>query len=106
MPRIKERLNVTVDPDIARASKRAFKVLDMSMSGFVEQSLALFLQAIEPFEPVLAQAEKGEVDPATLKAAMRAFTAHGTQLVGSQLVEFGQISQELAELAKEDTDKK
>jgi len=107
MPRKKERLNVTVDPDIARSARRAFRLLDMNMSGFVEQNLAMFLQVIEPFEPVMDEIERGTADPATLKAAMRAFQSSASGLIGSQLVEFGKVSQQINELAGEvSTDKK
>lgn len=109
MPRKKERLNVTVDPDIARSARRVFKLLDMNMSGFVEQNLAMFLQVITPFEPVMEQVERGEVDPATLKAAMRAFQASSTGIIGSQLTEFGRATGEIAEFVREleeRTDKK
>lgn len=106
MPRRKERMNVTVDPDIARAARRAFKLLDMNMSGFFEQNLAMFLQVIKPFEPVMDQVERGEVDPATLKAAMRAFQSSSAGMIGSQLVEFGKVTQEIQGVIDADTDKK
>lgn len=106
-PTKKARLNLTIDPDIYRASRRAFNVLDMNMSAFVEQQLALFLQILTPFDPVMDQVERGEVDPATLKAAIRAFNASTTGLIGEQLVEFGKATQDLHQLEQEvNTDKK
>lgn len=105
-PTKKARLNLTIDPDIYRASRRAFNVLDMNMSAFVEQQLAVFLQVLKPFDTVMDQAERGEIDPATLKSAMRAFNASGAELVGDSLIQFGKIQREMAELAEGHTDKK
>lgn len=103
----KARLNLTIDPDIYRASRRVFNVLDMNMSGFVEMQLAAFLQVIKPFEAVMEQVEAGNVDPAALKAAMRAFNASATGMIGEHLVQFGQITKEIHEFTQEEhTDKK
>lgn len=105
--RIKARANLTVDPDIYRESMRVFATLDMSMSGFLEQQLALFLQMIAPLRPVMEQVELGKVDPAELKAAMRAFSASGNMVVGEQLAQFGQAQRQIAEFTEGvHTDKK
>ncbi|WP_299296903.1 hypothetical protein, partial [uncultured Mobiluncus sp.] len=80
----------------------------MNMSGFIEQQLALFLQMVKPFEPLIEQVESGQVDPASVKTALRAFNAHGAVMVGEQLVEFGKLQKEIHELTEteERTDKK
>jgi hypothetical protein len=103
----KARLNLTIDPDIYRSSRRVFNVLDMNMSGFIEQQLATFLQFAGPLEALLKQVEAGDVDPAAYKIAMRALTVSATGLVGEQLVEFGKVASELTKSIEEmDTDKK
>lgn len=106
-PTRKARLNLTIDPDIYRASRRVFNVMDMNMSGFIETQLALFLQMMQPFESLIEQAEAGEVDPASVKSALRAFNAHGNVMVGEQLVEFGKAQKEIQQfIEQEHTDKK
>jgi hypothetical protein len=103
----KARLNLTIDPDIYRSSRRVFNALDMNMSGFIEQQLATFLQFAAPLEVLLKQTEGGEIDPGAYKIAMRALTVSATGLVGEQLIEFGRVSSELTKSIEEmDTDKK
>ncbi|MBB5365881.1 type II toxin-antitoxin system CcdA family antitoxin [Deinococcus humi] len=72
----KARLNLTIDPDIYRETRRIFGAMDMNMSAFVEIQLAKFLQTIEPLVPLLEQVERGERDAADAKAAMRIWFAH------------------------------
>jgi len=108
-PTRKSRLNLTIDPDIYRESRRLFNVLDLNMSGFVEMQLAAFLQLTRPLIPVLEAVEAGTVDPAELKVAMRSFMANSQEMVGEQLQLFGQASSEGADLIRqleERTDKK
>lgn len=87
----KKRVNFTVDPDLYREAARRFKLMDSSMSAFVEQNLAMFVQLTEPLSPLLDDVEAGTADPAQVKAAMRAFLLHSTALVGGQVQEFGQL---------------
>lgn len=104
----KARLNLTIDPDIYRAARRRFNVMDLNMSAFIEQQLATFLQLTEPFAPLLDDVEAGKVDPAALKSAVRSFNATGMTLIGEHLATFGQLQQEIQEFTegKEHTDKK
>ncbi len=103
----KARLNLTIDPAVYRQARRAFDLMEMNMSGFVEMQLALFLQGIKPFEPLMEDIRAGKADPAAMKVAMRAFSAHANSMVGQQLVQFGQIQTDIAGLTQEvPTDKK
>ena len=80
--RSKLRVNLSVDPTIYRTAQERFRVVDMSMSAFVEAQLALYLQMTEPLAPLFASVKKGETDPAALKAAMRAHFARSTVEAG------------------------
>lgn len=103
--RNKSRANLTIDPDIYRDAQRVFKLLDMNMSGFFEQQLAVFLQTLAPLRPIMEQVELGKVDPAELKAAMRAFSASATGQVVEQLAEFQRRAREVEQI-EVSTDKK
>jgi antitoxin component of RelBE/YafQ-DinJ toxin-antitoxin module len=72
----KARLNLTIDPDIYRKSRQVFQAMDMNMSAFMEIQLAKFLQTIQPLMPLLKQVERGEMDAADAKAAIRIWFAH------------------------------
>lgn len=72
----KARINLTIDPDIYRQTRRVFTTMDMNMSAFVEIQMAKFLQTVEPLMPLLEQVERGERDVADAKAAMRIWFAH------------------------------
>lgn len=102
----RRRINLTVDNDIHREAMRRFRAMDSSMSAFVEQNLALFIQMTEPLMPMIEQAESGTVDPVQMKTAMRAFLMHSTAVVGGQVQEFGQIMSEANKEWGDDTDKK
>jgi antitoxin component of RelBE/YafQ-DinJ toxin-antitoxin module len=105
----KQRINLTVDPDIYRDAKRLFTALDMNMSQFVELNLAQFLQLTRPMIPVLEEIERGNQDPAELKTALRAFMANGHAAMGTGLQAFGQMTAEVAGFLgelEEATDKK
>jgi hypothetical protein len=102
----KQRINLTVDPDIYREAVRRFKIMDSSISAFLEQNLALFIQMTEPLVPLIEQAESGEVDPAQMKSAMRSFLMHSTAVVGGQVQEFGQLLAEANQEWGDSTDKK
>lgn len=108
-PTRKSRLNLTIDPDIYRESRRLFNVLDLNMSGFIETQLAAFLQLTRPLLPLLDAVEDGSADPAEVKLAMRAFMANSQEILGGQLQEFGKATGELSEFVREleaHTDKK
>ncbi len=80
----KARLNLTIDPDIYRQTRRVFTAMDLNMSAFMEVQLAQFLQTIGPLMPLLDEVERGERDVADAKAAMRVWFAHS---VGQSLAE-------------------
>ncbi len=88
---IKARVNLTVDPDIYRKARHVFDAMDMNMSAFMEIQLAKFLQNIEPIVPLLEQAERGELDAADAKAAMRVWFAHS---IGQTLSDSYQVAGE------------
>lgn len=104
--RKKQRINLTVDPDIYRESVRRFTLMDASMSAFLEQNLAMFIQMTEPLVPLLEQVESGEADPVQMKSAMRAFLLNSTAVVGGQVQQFGQIMSEANKELEDDTYKK
>jgi hypothetical protein len=66
----KARLNLTIDPQIYQAARERFPSLGMSMSGFVEMQLALFLQFTEPVKEIL---QSPDATPAEVKTAVRSF---------------------------------
>lgn len=72
----KARINLTIDPDIYRQTRRVFTAMDMNMSAFVEIQMAKFLQTVEPLMPLLEEVERGDRDAADAKAAMRIRFAH------------------------------
>ncbi|PNY81133.1 hypothetical protein [Deinococcus koreensis] len=80
----KARLNLTIDPDIYRETRRVFTAMDMNMSAFVEISLARFLETVRPLLPLLDEAESGQRDMADAKAALRIWLAHS---VGQEIAE-------------------
>lgn len=80
--RIKARINLTIDPAIYQAAVRRFQILDMSVSAFTEAQMALFLQMTEPLAPLIEAVDRGEADPAVLKAAVRAHFARSTVEAG------------------------
>ncbi|THF71671.1 hypothetical protein E7T06_01560 [Deinococcus sp. Arct2-2] len=80
----KARLNLTIDPDIYRDARRVFTAMDMNMSSFVELSLSQFMETVRPLMPLLDEVERGEREPADVKAAMRIWLAHS---VGQELSE-------------------
>lgn len=73
---LKARLNLTIDQDIYRDSRRVFSAMDMNMSAFMELSLSRFLETVRPLMPLLDEVERGERDPGDVKAAMRIWLAH------------------------------
>jgi len=105
----KTRVNISVDTDMHREAKRRFPVLDLTFSGWVEDQLALFLQATDGMVPYLEAIEAGEADPAQVKAFLRSFLATSTSMLGAQLVELGKATQQIQQLVNEqegDTHKK
>lgn len=84
----KARLNLTIDPDIYRDSRRVFTAMDMNMSAFMELSLSKFLETVRPLMPLLEEVERGEREPSDVKAAMRIWLAHS---VGQELSERHQV---------------
>lgn len=101
----KERFNLTCDADLAREARRYFGTLDLNMSAYFEQTLAQFIMTLKPFEPLLEDIEAGKADPAQLKMAVRLFMANASEVVGSNLAEFGRLTQEVNRTLV-DTDKK
>lgn len=85
----KARINLTIDPDIYRQTRRVFTAMDMNMSAFVEIQMAKFLQTVEPLMPLLDQVESGNRDVADAKAAMRIWFAHDA---GQRLSEAYQLT--------------
>lgn len=87
-PTKKARLNVTVDRQIYEQAKLRFPALGMGMSSFIEGQLALFLHATEPLKEILTAESPA---PADVKAALRAFSAHGVGVVGGQMKDFAEV---------------
>lgn len=104
--RKKERFNLSCDADLAREARRYFPALDLNMSAFFEQALSQFILTLKPFEPLLDEIETGRADPVQLKAAMRLYMSNASELVGSNLEEFGKVSREVNKALLDDTAKK
>jgi antitoxin component of RelBE/YafQ-DinJ toxin-antitoxin module len=97
----KARLNLTIDPEIYQAARERFPSLGMSMSGFVEMQLALFLQFTEPVKEIL---ESPDVTPVKVKTAVRSFFNRTSVYVteGAALIARMQLDHE--EAPSSDTD--
>lgn len=106
MGRRKKTVTFTVDADIHQEAMRRFRAMDMTLSGFIEQNLAQFLQGTESLLPLIDAVERGEQpSPASVKAAARSFQADSSILVGDSLTTFGHTLRKSGEFLK-DKDKK
>lgn len=103
--RTKRRVNLSIDPAIYDEAMKRFRIVDMSVSAFVEAQMALFLQVTEPLAPLFESVDRGETDPVALKAAMRAHFARAAVDVGEVKIT-GPLTGGFAPSSVSDTDKK